>query len=156
MRVLLRYILVDFVHFMSQSTKKRKIRQIIWISLILSTRPCRTDCSMQNCAFQRLWMYYQWKFLWKFTDLSESENAGETFVIAISCSASYMFFSIFYQSLFCFSLLNLLFLNCRPIGWLWKMTLIPKVWFHLVDLTPSFAWETPSPIFLTGASHSIN
>ena len=44
---------------------------------------------MQIYAFQRLRMYYQWKFLWKFTDLTESENTGETFVIAISCSASY-------------------------------------------------------------------
>ena len=87
--VLLRYILVSFLHFMSQSTKKRKIRQFIWISLILSTKPWRTDCSMQNYAFQRLRMYYQWKFLWKFKDLWESENTGETFVIAISCSASY-------------------------------------------------------------------
>ena len=49
---------------------------------------------MQNYAFQRLRMYYQRKFLWKFTDLSESEITGETFVIAISCSASSFFFSL--------------------------------------------------------------
>ena len=44
---------------------------------------------MQNYAFQRLRMYYQWKTILKFKDLWESENTGETFVIAVSCSASY-------------------------------------------------------------------
>ena len=41
-------------------------------------------------AFQRLRMYYGGKIILKFKDLWESENTGETFVIAISCSASYL------------------------------------------------------------------
>ena len=45
---------------------------------------------MQNYTFQRLRMYFQWKILLKLINLWKSQKNGETFVIAISCSTSYL------------------------------------------------------------------
>ena len=45
---------------------------------------------MQNYAFQRLRMYYQWKIPIRLKELRESKTTGETFMIAISYSVSYV------------------------------------------------------------------